>query len=80
MSTNRVRLDENDKTPSEPTRLLSAAALNLHSLAASVAAIARALDRAAADPVSRAALGRQLVDLGRELVANGKSISEETHL
>lgn len=58
-----------DKTPSQPVRLKSGAALNLLDLAAAVTREARRYDRAEADSdeATRTAVGPALIKLGAEL-------------
>jgi hypothetical protein len=64
--------NEADKTPSRPSRLFSGTAVCLLDMAQTARAIAHALDRGNA--LTRAAFGRQLIDLGREFVEMGKAL------
>jgi hypothetical protein len=64
--------NEADKTPSRPSRLFSGTAVCLLDMAQTARAIAHALDRGNA--LTRAAFGRQLIDLGREFVEMGKTL------
>jgi hypothetical protein len=71
----RPKIGEGDLTPSRPTRLLTGTALCLLDLAQTARAIAQAIDRG--DSATRAAFGRQVVDLGREFVQLGRALAEE---
>jgi hypothetical protein len=68
--------NEADKTPSRPTRLFSGTAICLLDMAQTAKAIAHAIDRGNAH--TRAAFGRQLIDLGREFVEMGKALTDAT--
>lgn len=68
-----TRDNESDKTPSHPTRLFSGTAICLLDMAQTAKAIAHAIDRG--NVLTRAAFGRQLIDLGREFVEMGKALT-----
>jgi hypothetical protein len=69
-----------DKTPAEAVRMKSASALNLLDLAVAVARQARRYGRAEEekDERTRAAVGPQLIKLGRELGNFGFGITQES--
>jgi hypothetical protein len=68
-----------DKTPSEPVRLKTGAALNLLDLSAAAIRLARAYDGAERgdDAPTRAEVGLQLIRLGGELAAAGWAIARD---
>lgn len=69
------KLGEADKTPAHPMRVLSGTALCLLDLAQTARAAALAIDRG--NVLTRAALGRRLVDMGRDFVAIGNSLVDK---
>lgn len=77
--TKKKRPTWEDKTPSQPVRLKSGAALNLLDVATSATRIARAFDRAEreADHATRLATGHALIKLATELAAIGHAVVRE---
>lgn len=68
-----------DKTPSQPVREKSGAALNLLDLATSATRLARTYDRAEKDDdgATRVAVGLELIKLGGELAKAGWAIGRD---
>jgi hypothetical protein len=75
VSSSKRRSDE-DKTPSEPIRLMSGTALNLHELAATAGQLARSYTQAerSGDQATIGAVGLAVVRLARDLARMGSGI------
>lgn len=72
----RRKLGEDDRTPSEPFRLKSPAALNLHELAVTAKQLAFRYDQAERDKdgVTASTIGLALLQLGRDVSTAGLGI------